>query len=157
MGRNRPAHCCCLGTPPQARTALPWRVSAHERKQTSGTQRGEGRDREGQGRVPQLLTAPAASTLGTCEKLTWPELRATSGLQLETWHSFFVADNYPLFLPSSAHYSFSTKIWSHNLTVQLIAFPKFLCYSPCIYCMLGGQGDLACCSPWGRRESDTTE
>ena len=20
-----------------------------------------------------------------------------------------------------------------------------------------GQGDLACCSPWGRRESDTTE
>ena len=68
MGRNRPAHHCCLGTPPQARrAALPWRVSAHERKQTSGTQRGEGRYRQGQGRVPQLLTAPAASTLGTWE------------------------------------------------------------------------------------------
>ena len=157
MGRNMPAHHCCLGTPPQARrAALPWRVSAHERKQTSGTQRGEERDRGRTGypscspRLPPQHQAPGRSSPGL-------NCGPPPGLQLETWHSCFVA-NYPLFfLPSSAHYSFSTKIWSHNLTVQLIAFPKFLCYSPCIYCMLGGQGGLACCSPWGRKESDTTE
>lgn len=78
-GEIGPPTAAAWATPPQARrAALPWCVSAHERKQTSGTQRGEERDRLGQGRVPQLLTAPAASTLGTWEKLTWPELRPTA-------------------------------------------------------------------------------
>ncbi|CAI9180198.1 unnamed protein product [Rangifer tarandus platyrhynchus] len=79
LGEIGPPTAAAWATPPQARrAALPWCVSAHERKQTSGTQRGEERDRLGQGRVPQLLTAPAASTLGTWEKLTWPELRPTA-------------------------------------------------------------------------------
>ena len=82
-----------------------------------------------------------------------------SSFIVDLWINGFVfrkQENFELIFLKVFDFSAKFHVWFQQVRIPLI-FSCCILYGTIINRVGGGQGSLACCSPWGRKELDTTE